>query len=131
MVGVLVLAAGGVGLFVYDRATAIDRSTPAASVQQFLTAVFVEEDPTRVALFLCPSFKVADAMGRARELVGTDAKPSVGTVVVSDQSLNDATVAVRITLRYPGDFEPSGEENWIFHMSSLNGWLVCSFGLSS
>jgi hypothetical protein len=131
IVAVLVLAGGGVGLIAYDRATAINRSTPSVSVQQFLTAVFVEEDSARVALFVCPSLKVADAMSRARELVGTDAKPSVGTVVVSNQSVNDATVAVRITLRYPGDFEPSGEENWTFNMSNLDGWRVCSFDLSS
>jgi hypothetical protein len=126
----LVFVGGGVGLIAYDKATAIDRSTPTVSVQQLLTAIFVEEDQSRVALFLCPSFTATDAMAHAHELVGADAKPSVGTVVVSQQSSAEATVNVRVTLRYPGDFEPSGDQRWTFQLANADGWRVCSFGLS-
>ncbi|MFC7482111.1 hypothetical protein ACFQX7_21690 [Luedemannella flava] len=41
------------GIFVYQKATEPDRSTPTVSVQQLLTAIFVEEDNTRAGLFVC------------------------------------------------------------------------------
>jgi len=127
MVGVLVLAGGGVGLIAYDRATAIDRSTPAASVQQLLTAIFVEESGARIALFLCPGIEPQGVSQHARDLVGQDAKPSWEIQTTKIQSGNTATVVARITLRYPGDVEPSGDEQWQFTLNQKDGWRVCRF----
>jgi len=127
VVAVLVLAGGGVGLIAYDRATAIDRSTPAVSVQQLLTAIFVEEDNARIALFLCTGIRPVEISQHAHELVGQDAKPSWENLVTEMQSSNTAAVTVRITLRYPGDLEPSGDTHWQFRLNLQDGWRVCSF----
>jgi hypothetical protein len=127
VVAFLVLLGGSIGVVAYDRATAIDRSTPAVTVEQLLTAIFVEDDAARAGLFLCAGVDVHDAFAQARDLVGADAKPSWESLIVSQQSGGSAVLRARITLRYPGDPEPSGEQHWQFSLSRQDGWRVCSF----
>jgi hypothetical protein len=115
------------GAFFYARATEPDRSTPTVVVQQFLTAIFVEQDQTRAGLFVCASLSPTDAMAKANELVDRDAKASWDTVVTTTEAGNTAEVQVRMRLRYPGDLAPSGERQWRFHLSNQQGWRVCGF----
>jgi hypothetical protein len=123
----LVLLGGTIGVVAYDKATAIDRSTPAVSVEQLLTAIFVDNDESRVQLFLCPGLVASDAMAQAKSLAGKEATPSWENLIVSQQSDKAATLNARITLRYPGEPEPSGEQHWEFKLDRQDGWRVCSF----
>jgi hypothetical protein len=130
VLAVLVFVGGGVGLIAYDKATAIDRSTPEVVVQQFLTAVFIDEDPGRVQLFLCGGFSAADAVAQAHALVDPEAKASWDTVTSINQSETESDVSARIRLRYPGELAPSASTNWRFHTTRQDGWRVCSFAVA-
>ncbi len=59
----VVLGAVGAGtlFYLYDRATAIDRSTPELVAGQFLRAALVERDSSRVSLFVCSQWTAAEA----------------------------------------------------------------------
>lgn len=125
VIGFLAVVGGAVGFVVYDRVTAIDRSTPNISVQRFLTAVFVEAEPDRVQLFVCQGWDPTTAMNHARGLVDPQAKASWDTVTTVDQSGSQAHVDARIRLTYVGDIGPSGEEHWRFRLALQAGWRVC------
>lgn len=127
-VAFLIVLGGTIGVVAYDKATAVDRSTPGVTVEQLLTAIFVENDEARAGLFLCPGVNVAEAMAHARTTVGAEAKPSWEGLIVTQQSDKSAVLSARVTLRYPGEPEPSGEQRWQFNLSRQDGWRVCSFG---
>jgi hypothetical protein len=131
VVAFLVLLGGTIGVVAYDKATAIDRSTPEVTVQQFLTAVFVDNDPTRVQLFVCPGFDPSDAIAQAARLTDSQAKTSWDTVIASDQSDQTAEVDVRMRYRYPGELAPSASARWQFHTRNQDGWRVCSFEVAA
>ncbi len=123
---VLLLLGGGVALYVYDKATAPDRSTPSVVVQQFLTTVFVEENDARLGLFVCSRWDRAAAVEATKALVDPDAKASWDTVVIATQKGDAAEVTARLRFRFPEEFAPSGQERWRFHLINEDGWRVCA-----
>jgi hypothetical protein len=123
---VLLLLGAGVALYVYDKATAPDRSTPSVVVQQFLTIVFVEESDARLDLFVCSRWDRTAAAETTKALVDPDANASWDTVLVVTQEGNAAEVTARLRFRFPEDFAPSGEERWRFRLINEGGWRVCA-----
>jgi hypothetical protein len=121
----LILIAGTVGLIIYDRATAIDRSTPTVVVDQFLVASFDDRDPRRVAFFICdqlqPDQALADTIG------GIDMNLSVSWGDFStDQGDGSAVVIAQVRFRLDqGDSSYSAIEQWQFTMVDEDGWRVC------
>ena len=61
-VAALGVAAGGTLLYVYDQATAIDRSTPQVVVEQFLDATLILNNSDRVSLFVCKQWSAEAAL---------------------------------------------------------------------
>ena len=73
VIAFLVVLGGTIGVVAYDKATAIDRSTPDVGDEQFLQAAVVDRDAVRVGLFVCASWPVADAMNATK----LDARPDL------------------------------------------------------
>jgi hypothetical protein len=126
-----IVVGGVIGFVAYDRATAIDRSTPTVTVQQFLTAVFVQREPDVVRLFVCNALPPDEAMTTMRSLVGPDARASWDTVVLVDESKDSSHVDVRLRLSYPGDIGPSGETAVRFRLVRQQDWRVCEIQTAS
>jgi hypothetical protein len=125
--GVLVVAGGGVGFLLYNRATEIDRSTPTIAVRQFLGAIFLDQDDDRVRLFTCPSWtssRTAEVRGRVDPAV----RLSWDTITEQSRADGQAQVTAKLSLRYPGELAPSGEQLWRFDVVEENGWRVCGAG---
>lgn len=121
-VGAAVLATGA---FIYQKATEPDRSTPTASLQQMLTAMFVADDPAQISLFLCSDWTAEEATDSVKGQMDPTAKVSWGSMATVDLSDKRATVEVRMLFRYPEDVTPSGERYWTFEAVNDGGWRVC------
>jgi hypothetical protein len=126
IIGALVLIGGATGVYLYDRATAIDRSTPTVVADAFLHGVFVEKDSVRVGLYTCPRWSGDDAIQEVQAHVDPEARIAWDGLSVGDQTAERATVHVRMRLSYPGDIAPSGEQRWSLALEEHLGWRVCS-----
>jgi hypothetical protein len=115
------------GVYLYSKVTEPDRSTPSVSVQQFLTAVFVDANQQRVDLFTCSTWGSRTALQTVTAAVDPGAHISWDTVVTVGESGSSAEVSVRMRFLYPGDVAPSGEQTWQFHLVRESGWRVCGF----
>lgn len=126
--GALVLVGGAVGIFVYDKATEIDRSTPTVATREFLQAGLVERDVNRLSLFVCKRWPALDAMNTLGP--GADSSVRMNWGVTSVQENGDqADVIVRVTSTIDGH---SDIETWRLTVVREDGWRVCSMerGLS-
>ena len=126
IVGAVALIGAATAVYLYDRATAIDRSTPAVVAEQLLQAALAEEDAARVGLFICNDWSSADAMAQLRSNIDPEVQVGwapVRTVLTSEST---ADVTVRVTLQYPGEIAPSGGEVWRLSARNDQGWRVCS-----
>ncbi|GAA1808471.1 hypothetical protein GCM10009682_32810 [Luedemannella flava] len=113
------------GIFVYQKATEPDRSTPTVSVQQLLTAIFVEEDNTRAGLFVCSEWSGDKAATAIKQQIDSEARVSWEGVKTADTQGDRATVELRMLYRYPEDVTPSGGRYWTFDLVKDGGWRVC------
>jgi hypothetical protein len=121
---VLVLGgvAGGTAFYFYDKATAIDRSTPQVTTEQFLNATLVQNDRTRASLFVCRAWSVDQA-------IAAEAAPSETTVSVTwgaditNITGDKATMSTRITFRFPDSRRLV--ETWTLSLVNEDGWRVC------
>lgn len=125
LAGVLVVGAG-TAFVIYDKATAIDRSTPEVVVGQFLRASLVERDLAKLSLFVCDQWSAQSAM----EVV---APPPDNRVVISwgDYASNiagrKATVDVKVEFnRGTGSVSASSVRSWKLMLEDQSGWRVCS-----
>jgi len=123
-----VLAAVATGVYFYDRATQPDRSTPTVTVQQFMAAVFLQNDTKGVEQFICDRWALDDAVSWTQGLADPEARVSWDTVVTIAESEDDARVTARVRFRYRDDVAPSGEQQWRFDLVDENGWRVCNVG---
>jgi hypothetical protein len=110
----------------YDRATAIDRSTPAAVARQFMQAAVGDNDPVRVGLFICGDWSAEQALAETVGEIDPAAKPSWTVGTTQPGADGNAIVQIRLRLLYPGDLAPSGEEGWVLSMRDERGWRVCA-----
>jgi hypothetical protein len=122
----LVLLGGAIGVVAYDKATAIDRSTPGVATQQFLQAALVDRDPGRVGLFICVRWSVADAM-RATALVSVPGLNVNWGIIAQTQNEGNATTDVRVRISVPGNGGVFYREVQPWHITLVNegGWRVC------
>jgi len=127
VVAFLVLLGGTIGVVAYDKATAIDRSTPGAVTQQFLEAAIIAKDPARVGLFICARWTVSGAMAATGAASRPDLSVNWGII---DQSQNgeSATVDLRVRLSFAAGGGLSFREiqPWRITLANENGWRVCS-----
>ena len=121
-VALLGLVAGTAFIYFYDRATAIDRSTPESVVIQFLDASLRQKDPTRVSLFLCDQWPVDTAMAAAAGPDDAGVIPSWGAINVAISG-SDATVTARVRFTYSDSRRQV--QTWTFSLRDQKGWRVC------
>jgi hypothetical protein len=126
IVAALTLVGAATGVYLYDRATAIDRSTPAVVARQFMQASVVERDPARVGLFICGEWSAEQALAETAAQIDPEAKASwtVGTAEPVSEGM--AIVPILLKLQYPGEVAPSGREGWVLSLRDEQGWRVCS-----
>jgi hypothetical protein len=118
----VVLGAGAVIAFVaYDKATKLDRSTPAVALQQFLGAVFSDEDPARVSLFICSRWNAQDAIATIRSGINPTNTVSWGGLA-GEGAGGRATVTGQMEV---SDDQFADVQNWEFDNVDENGWRVC------
>jgi hypothetical protein len=126
VVAFLVLLGGTIGVVAYDKATAIDRSTPDVVADQFMQAATVDRDAVRVGLFVCASWAVADAMNATR----LDARPDLHvnwgiTKLTQNGNRAEADVRVRLSIPAGNDALFRDVHNWHLTLVKEDGWRVC------
>ena len=127
LAALLVGIGAGAAFLLYSRATEIDRSTPTIAVRQFLGAVFLDQSDDRVRLFTCRKWtpsRTAEVRGR----VDPEARLSWDAITEESRTDRLAQVTAKLSLRYPGELAPSGEQLWRFEVVEDNGWRVCEAG---
>ena len=112
-------------MFLYDRATAIDRSTPETVVSQFLHSALVMKDPAKTSLFTCRSWPVEDAMAQ----VGPTDPDMVITWGDFDVQRDGARSTVRVSVQFTvpvGTSFAADVQRWRFELEDQAGWRVCA-----
>ena len=129
----LCLTGSAVGYILYDRATRIDRSTPAVVVLQYVNTVFDERDFESAEVFECDS---SDAQRSLRSLLEQleeverrfDIRVTVSTsTFATDITGSDAVVRTHLLIDVPEkDGRPSRDNQaWVFRLRDEDGWRVC------
>jgi hypothetical protein len=126
VVGALFLVGGATAVFLYDRATAIDRSTPAVVARQFMQATVGDNDPARTGLFICQQWSADRALADTVQQLDREAKASWTIGTTERGTEGSAIVQVRVSLQYPGEVAPSAEEGWVLSLREEQGWRVCA-----
>jgi hypothetical protein len=119
-------AAAGTLFYFYDKATAIDRSTPQVATEQFLDSTLVLKDENRVALFVCQQWSAEAAMAAAAP--PTDSRVAVSWGDSSARTSGDkATVEVRVQFNVDAGPVVAGSTRiWTLELENQDGWRVCS-----
>jgi hypothetical protein len=124
---VLLLLGAGVALYVYDKATAPDRSTPIVSADAFLHAALVERSVDQVSLYVCDDWPAEQAVAQVSAQPDPSVRVSWGGTSV-DQAGAEADVTIRMTFSVVGTgLSQRSVETWrISVVEESDGWRVCS-----
>jgi len=124
-VAALGVAAGGTLFYVYDKATAIDRSTPQVVVEQFLDAALMLRDSDRIALFTCRQWSALEAAQKVGAPANPKIAPSWGDFSTRVEGVR-ASVDVRVyfSISVDGDFQQD-IQSWTLRLEDQDGWRVC------
>jgi hypothetical protein len=126
VVVVVVAIAGVIGLVIYDRATAIDRSTPTVVTEEFLGAAIIDRDPNRVELFICSIWSADDAINKVAIGTGDGVFVTWDDIVSVTQDENVAVVSVTVKSTYQqGGTAQRNNELWQVKLENHDGWRVC------
>jgi hypothetical protein len=126
VLGFVVVVGGGTAFVIYDRATAIDRSSPEVTTDQFLDSVLVLRDPARISLFVCSSWSAQDALAQAKPPDDSRVAISWGDLSVQENGAR-ATVRAKVQFSAPagsGFFRDA--QIWRLELADEDGWRVCS-----
>jgi hypothetical protein len=126
VVAFLVVLGGTIGVVAYDKATAIDRSTPDVVTDQFMQAATVDRDAVRVGLFVCANYPVADAMNATKLDSRQDLHVNWGITSLAENG-DRAQVDVRVRLSVPAGNDALFRDvhNWHLTLVKEDGWRVC------
>ncbi|MFF0722222.1 hypothetical protein [Verrucosispora sp. NA02020] len=132
-VAALCLAGGITGFVLYDRATAPDRSTPAAVVDNYLRAFLVDENDIRADLFTCQGATNLEQVRDLRSDLSAREERFGITLLVSWEGLqvnrdgNNAEVRVDVTFSAQVDgLRQTDRQSWKFTTQLRDDWRVCS-----
>jgi hypothetical protein len=117
----VVTVAGAFGIFVYDKATAIDRSTPTVAVRNYLQTALVDRDAGRLALFVCSRWSPSEAMTALSERPDPSVRVNWGVTSVQEAG-DHAEATARITFTAAGY---SAMQIWRLIVVREDGWRVC------
>lgn len=122
-----IMVGGVIGYVAYDRATAIDRSTPAVVVDQFLRAVYDDADPSRIDLFVCRSWSGNAALSELPKKGSDKVLVSWGDLTVEERG-NEATAALDVRFSLPVNGGTARDiQSWRLHLVREAGWRVCRY----
>jgi hypothetical protein len=121
----IVIVGGGTAFFVYDRATAIDRSTPEVVVVQFLRATLVERDVRRIGLFVCNEWPAEQALAAAKPPTNPDISVSWGDLASTTRNGSSTVHAVVTFSAAVGGVFQQDPQSWTFTLKDQSGWRVC------
>ncbi|GIJ34126.1 hypothetical protein [Micromonospora sediminimaris] len=133
VVAVLCLTGGVVGYFVYDRATTLDRSTPAVVVDNYLRAYLVDRNDARSRLFSCEGVSEFETLRRLRDDLAAREERFGTTMWVSWERFQvdriDGSAEVRVDLTFAAQVDgirQSDRQSWTFTTRLGEDWRVCS-----
>jgi hypothetical protein len=116
---------GSIALVLYDRATAIDRSTPAVVSDQYLRATLFDRDANEVAPFICAGWSADEALAEATKDVDPALLVSWGDFSI-EQTGSTAVVTASVTFRASGaGVNLRDVESWNLRLQENDGWRVC------
>jgi hypothetical protein len=121
----VVLALGGVAAYFIHQRTGPPARSPQDTVTEFLSAVFLSRDASRVAPVVCSSWDPTDAVTRTAKEVPAEAHVSWDQFAVVASSDTKMTMRARLALRLPDDVRPSSYEQWRFSLVKEQRWRVC------
>ncbi|MEV4514991.1 hypothetical protein AB0K00_39275 [Dactylosporangium sp. NPDC049525] len=138
----LVLAVVAVGLclggsitayVLYDKATRPERSSPSATLQQYVSARFERRDAIRAHVFECSSPQLQSVSEALAEIEELERKYGISvSTSLSDLEVNnsDTTADIRANVNTVIP-EQNGQDSirvqkWTFHLVKEDGWRVCS-----
>ncbi|WP_229067767.1 hypothetical protein [Actinoplanes sp. DH11] len=134
IMGLLCLGGAGIFFILYDDATKVERTEPAAVVDNFLGAYFVDRNDEDANLYVCSSGRSLEAIEEfRRELVDRESATG-GSVAVGWRDLviddpGDGSKAARVTLTVDGmvNNQPvsNSEHYWELRLVDSDGWRVC------
>jgi hypothetical protein len=120
----LVVALVATALYAYRQA-ATPRLTPEETVDRFLAAVFVANNPDRLDGLVCGNWNVDDAYARTTNQVSSGTRVSWDDIGVVSADERRATLSARVGLRFRDDVRPSTYQQWHFTLVNESGWRVC------
>ena len=123
---VLGAAAAGTLFYFYDKATAIDRSTPEVATQQFLNATLVEKDPAKAGLYVCDSWSGSLAIAVANPPAGDVTTTWGDPLVTTSGASATVTVSVQFSISAGGGAAVRDIQSWTLDLEDQDGWRVCS-----
>ena len=121
-VGIVASVAGTIGFIVYDKVTAIDRSTPTIAVRNYLQTALVDRDVNRISLFVCTKWAPSDAMAAVGDKPDASMRINWGVTAVQEAG-DQAQATARITFTSQGY---SDIQTWNFTVVREDGWRVCA-----
>lgn len=124
IVGVVIALAAG-GIYVYKQTVSPPPRTPESTVNEFLAAVFLANDATRVADLVCGSWDPVDALERTTKEVASDTRVSWDEVRVLSATSDRASAGARLGFRFRDDNQPTVYRPWRFSLVKEDGWRVC------
>jgi hypothetical protein len=123
-VGVLIALVTG-GVYVYKQAVSPPPRTPEQAINEFLTAVFVARDATRVSAVVCASWDPVNALERTVKEVQAEATVSWDEVRILSSTEDRVNARARLGFRLRDDNQPSVFRQWRFSLVKEKDWRVC------
>jgi hypothetical protein len=111
--------------YIVQRVTAPPELTPEETVNNFLAAVFLAQDPARVGTYICASWDGQDAVDRTTKEVEPGAHVSWDQLRIVSTSETEASATARLGQRLADDTRPSIFRQWRFQLKKEKGWRVC------
>jgi hypothetical protein len=124
LAGVLIALVAG-GAYIYKQAVTPPPRTPEETITEFLTAVFLAKDATRVSAVVCASWDPVDALERTAKEVDARATVSWDEIRLLSATEDRVSARARLGLRLRDDNQPAFYRQWRFSLVQENGWRVC------
>lgn len=128
-VALLCTGGAGVAFVAYRDATEPDRSSPDVTVSNYLRALLVERNDTRVDLYTCSSSRLGAIRAFKDDVEARERQHSMRIVVswgalTVQETPRGATVDTEIS-RTISDGTEKELQNWRFDLVDEDGWRVC------
>ncbi len=127
------VATAGVAFLFYDKATKLDRTTPAVALEQYAWSTLYDLDNGRAKLFVCHQPQLGDVATLQQEFIDRERK--YGTKVTFDLANEEVSVAgdtatinvdLKVLQTTSAGVSAESSRPWTFGLRNESGWRVCS-----